>query len=42
MFDELGIGEVIDQATQQNPDMRIVTVVEIDSLPNLVTNVAPL
>jgi transposase len=26
MFDELGIGDVIDQATQQNPGMRIVTV----------------
>jgi transposase len=26
MFDELGIGEVIDQATQQNPEMRLVTV----------------
>jgi hypothetical protein len=25
MFDELGIGEVIDQATQQNPEMRLVT-----------------
>ena len=25
MFDELGIGDVIDQATQQNPDMRMVT-----------------
>ena len=25
MFDELGIGDVIDQATQQHPDMRIVT-----------------
>ena len=25
MFDELGIGEVIDHATQQNPEMRIVT-----------------
>jgi hypothetical protein len=25
MFDELGIGEVIDQATQQHPAMRIVT-----------------
>jgi transposase len=25
MFDELGIGEVIDQATQQNPETRIVT-----------------
>src|ERR671925_2308345 len=25
MFDELGIGEVIDQATQQNPEQRIVT-----------------
>ena len=25
MFDELGIGDVIDQATQQNPEMRIVT-----------------
>src|SRR5678815_4764096 len=26
MFEELGITEVIDQATQQNPEMRIVTV----------------
>jgi transposase len=26
MFDDLGIGEVIDQATQQNPEMRLVTV----------------
>jgi len=25
MFDELGIGDVIDQATQQHPEMRIVT-----------------
>ena len=25
MFDELGITQVIDQATQQNPEMRIVT-----------------
>jgi transposase len=25
MFDELGIGAVIDQATQQNPEMRLVT-----------------
>ena len=25
MFDELGIGEVIDHATQHNPEMRIVT-----------------
>ena len=25
MFEELGITEVIDQATQQNPEMRIVT-----------------
>lgn len=25
MFDELGIGEVIDQATQHNPEMRTVT-----------------
>jgi transposase len=25
MFDELGIGEVIDKATQQNPAMQIVT-----------------
>ena len=25
MFDELGISDVIDQATQQNPEMRIVT-----------------
>jgi hypothetical protein len=24
MFDELGLGEVIDRATQQNPEMRIV------------------
>jgi len=28
MFDELGIGEVIDQATQQNPEMRNLTVGE--------------
>jgi transposase len=28
MFDELGIGDVIDQATQQNPDMRDLTVGE--------------
>lgn len=26
MFDELGIGDIIDHATQQNPEMRIVTV----------------
>src|SRR5262245_22051467 len=26
MFDELGIGDVIDQATQQNPAMRDLTV----------------
>jgi Domain of unknown function (DUF4277) len=25
MFEELGIAEVIDQATQQDPEMRIVT-----------------
>jgi DNA-binding transcriptional LysR family regulator len=25
MFDELGIGEVMDHATQQNPERRIVT-----------------
>jgi hypothetical protein len=25
MFEELGIGEIIDQATQQNPEMRRVT-----------------
>jgi transposase len=25
MFDELGIGDVIDRATQQNPEMRMVT-----------------
>jgi transposase len=25
MFEELGIGEIIDQATQQNPEMRLVT-----------------
>ena len=28
MFDELGIGEVIDQATHQNPEMRDLTVGE--------------
>src|SRR5687768_10943140 len=28
MFDELGIGDVIDQATQQNPEMRDLTVGE--------------
>src|ERR687897_3069191 len=28
MFDELGIGDVLDQATQQNPDMRDLTVGE--------------
>jgi transposase len=26
MFDELGLGEVLDQATQQDPEMRMVTV----------------
>jgi transposase len=26
MFDELGIADVIDQATQQNPETRLVTV----------------
>jgi hypothetical protein len=25
MFDELGMSDVIDQATRQNPEMRIVT-----------------
>jgi transposase len=25
MFEELGMGEMIDQATQQNPEMRLVT-----------------
>ena len=25
MFDELGIGKVIDRGTQPNPEMRIVT-----------------
>ena len=25
MFEELGIGEVIDRATHQNPEMRLVT-----------------
>jgi len=25
MFEELGIGDVIDKATQQNPEMQIVT-----------------
>src|SRR5882724_11669642 len=28
MFDELGLGDVIDQATQQHPDMRDLTVGE--------------
>ena len=28
IFDELGIGDVIDQATQQNPEMRDLTVGE--------------
>jgi hypothetical protein len=28
MFDELGIGEVLDQATQQNPEMRDLTLGE--------------
>src|SRR5262245_43436008 len=28
MFDELGIGEIIDQATHQNPEMRDLTVGE--------------
>ena len=28
MFDELGIGEILDQATHQNPDMRDLTVGE--------------
>jgi Domain of unknown function (DUF4277) len=28
MFDELGSGDVIDNATQQNPDMRDLTVGE--------------
>ena len=28
MFDELGIGDVIDQTTQQNPEMRDLTVGE--------------
>jgi transposase len=28
MFDELGIGDVLDQATQQNPEMRDLTVGE--------------
>jgi transposase len=28
MFDELGIGEIIDQATQQNPELRDLTVGE--------------
>ncbi len=26
MFDELGIGDVLDQATKQNPEMRDLTV----------------
>ena len=25
IFDELGLGEVLDQATRQNPEMRLVT-----------------
>src|SRR5713101_31351 len=28
MFDELGIGDIIDQATRQNPEMRDLTVGE--------------
>src|SRR2546430_12304570 len=28
MFDELGIGDVLDQATHQNPEMRDLTVGE--------------
>jgi transposase len=28
MFDELGLGDVIDQATQQHPEMRDLTVGE--------------
>ena len=28
MFDELGIGEILDQATHQNPEMRDLTVGE--------------
>jgi hypothetical protein len=28
MFDELGMGEIIDQVTQQHPDMRDLTVGE--------------
>jgi hypothetical protein len=28
MFDELGMGEIIEQATQQNPGMRALTVGE--------------
>ena len=28
MFDELGVGDVIDQATRQNPEMRDLTVGE--------------
>jgi hypothetical protein len=28
MFDELGIGEVIDRATHQNPELRDLTVGE--------------
>jgi transposase len=28
MFDELGIGDVLDQATKQNPEMRDLTVGE--------------
>jgi len=28
MFDELGLGDVIDKATQQHPDMRDLTVGE--------------
>ena len=28
MFDELGIGDVLDHATHQNPEMRALTVAE--------------
>jgi hypothetical protein len=36
MCEELGIGDVIDQATQQNPEMRLVTARNaVQALPHL-------
>ena len=35
MFDELAIGDVLDQATQQNPELRDLTVGEAGHLAEL-------